>query len=285
MRVKFHPHLGVMLLLLMSIVVSLSGCSQQAMLDGFTSKPDKQTALEAIHDLQTGHLDALLQRFDPTEIGADAQAKLKKMVDMLPSGKPLSHKLVGAWHMSKLNGDNDGKTSRLIYEYQYPGHAWVLITVTQHVDQRGRMITGMWINPLTDSVEHANRFTLYGKGPGYFAMLAAVIGVPLLVLYALIRCIRTPMRRRKWLWIVFILFGVTSLSLNWTTGALHFNLLTIQLFGAGAQAQLYSPWILSVGLPVGAIVFLLKRRSLMRSEESSTTVQDEAAPDSEATAQ
>ena len=89
---------------------------------------------------------------------------------------------------------------------------------------------------------------------------------------------RTKMRKRKWLWIISSsLIGIGKVTMNWSTGKLsliqetvnatgghsyNFDFLSFQLFGASAFAQPYGPWILSVSLPFGAILFLLKRKSL-----------------------
>jgi asparagine N-glycosylation enzyme membrane subunit Stt3 len=78
------------------------------------------------------------------------------------------------------------------------------------------------------------------------------------------------MKRRKWLWILFILFGFGKLSINWTTGQWGVMVLAAQLFSASAAAAYFGPWIVSVSLPVGAVLFLIKRRRL----EESTVVHD-----------
>lgn len=82
--------------------------------------------------------------------------------------------------------------------------------------------------------------------------------MPLIVLYSLISCIRTPMQKGKWLWIIFILIGVCQFSLNWTTGQLNINPLSINLFGLGVfSSSQYAPIFISLGIPLGAIVYLV----------------------------
>jgi hypothetical protein len=81
-------------------------------------------------------------------------------------------------------------------------------------------------------------------------------------LVVLVVCIRTKMKRRKWLWILFILFGFGKLSVNWATGQWGVMVLAAQLFSASGTAAYLGPWIVSVSLPVGAVLFLIKRRRL-----------------------
>ena len=73
------------------------------------------------------------------------------------------------------------------------------------------------------------------------------------------------MERRKWIWILFILFGIGQFAINWTTGQWSVKLLQLQLFGAGTFAPLFGPWTVFVSLPVGAIIFLLQRKKLMKA--------------------
>jgi hypothetical protein len=60
------------------------------------------------------------------------------------------------------------------------------------------------------------------------------------------------------LWIIFILIGLAKLNLDWTTGQMGFRLIAFQIPGAGiSKMGLYAPWILSVSVPLGAILFLI----------------------------
>ena len=45
---------------------------------------------------------------------------------------------------------------------------------------------------------------------------------------------------------------------NWNTGVLWFQPLFVQLFGASVMAQPGAPWLVSVSIPLGAIVFLVR---------------------------
>jgi hypothetical protein len=84
--------------------------------------------------------------------------------------------------------------------------------------------------------------------------------VPLLIIAAVVLCIRTPVPKRKWLWILFILMGVVRFKLYWTDGNLSI-IPGLQLLGAGyVRIGLLGPWFLSASLPIGAIAFLLRRR-------------------------
>jgi len=45
-----------------------------------------------------------------------------------------------------------------------------------------------------------------------------------LALYALLVCIRTPIRRRKWLWIIVTILGIGKLGIDWSSGELWYKI-------------------------------------------------------------
>jgi hypothetical protein len=103
---------------------------------------------------------------------------------------------------------------------------------------------------------------LGGKNALQYGVLTLAVGVAIFTLCVLVVCIRTKLKRRKWLWILFILFGFGKLSVNWATGQWGIQVLAAQLFSASTYADFFGPWIISVSLPIGAMVFLRFRRTL-----------------------
>lgn len=123
-------------------------------------------------------------------------------------------------------------------------------------------IVGLHVYPRPTSLEEQNRFRFAGRATLQYVILALAVLFPLLTLYALVLCVRTRLPGRKWPWVLFILLGVGKFAVNWTTGVWAVTPLAVQVFSASAAAPLYGPWTVAVSLPVGAIVFLLRRKSL-----------------------
>src|SRR5262249_3844824 len=125
------------------------------------------------------------------------------------------------------------------------------------------LFRGMQFVPRNGSLAAENDFTLSGKGSLHYAVLALAVAVPLFIVYALVLCIRTKFERRKWLWGIFVLVGLVQFPLNWSTGETEVTPVSFQVLGAGVmKAGPAAPWMLTVSMPVGAIVFLLRRRRL-----------------------
>ena len=80
--------------------------------------------------------------------------------------------------------------------------------------------------------------------------------------------------RRRWLWALVALITSPAMGLNWTTGQLTHQLNLFLLFGGAAMRGVAaSPWIVTFGMPVGAIVAYFRFRAWQRS-----TVEGAGAP-------
>jgi hypothetical protein len=122
-------------------------------------------------------------------------------------------------------------------------------------------IVGMHVTELEGSLETLNAFTFEGKGITHFVVLALAIAFPALTLVALYFCVRERNLKRKWLWVLMIIFGVIQFTLDWTTGAWTLKPIAVVLFSVGAFKLHYGPLMLSIALPAGAIAYFLRRRN------------------------
>lgn len=240
-------------------VMFITGCSQASLMKTFASPEDEQAAKHYVDLLQAGKVDQIENDMD-SSLKASTSNIHQTLLDMagyMPALPPLSSKLVGS---NIFSGGGTRRTS-LTFEYQYPDR-WLLVNVVIQKQDDVSTLIGFHIKRLQDSLETINRFGLADKSALQYAVLLGALAASLFSLYALILCIRTKMRGRKWLWIIFILLGVCSVSVNWTTGDWDFHLVYVQLLSGGASAPLYGAWVISVSLPLGAIWFVLQRKSL-----------------------
>lgn len=245
-----------------SLIVLLSalllfGCNQQQTLEKFSTPAGQALAKAYIADLQANKFDVIENNLDPSIKTPGARDTLVRMAGLLPVGPPTSVKLVGAQKLYSPAGVQTNTT----LEYRW-GDKWALCNVAILKSAMAQTIVGLNVYPQKSSLEEQVRFTLKGKSPAQYVILAAAVLALSLTLFALVACIRAKGLRRKWLWILSIIFGFGLLSTNWATGAVNYQLLYVSLFSAGAFAPLYGPWTISVSAPVGAILFLLRRRKL-----------------------
>lgn len=243
--------------------IALLGCNQEDLLQKFASQEEQAEAKSHIDRLRAGKFDEIEKVLDPSIRTPNIRDTLAKMSALIPNREPTSVKLVGFQTFQS----SDTKTVNITFEYNFDDK-WLLANVALQEQQGKKSVIGFNINPITDSLQNQNKFTLTGKGPIQYAILVAAITSILITLYSIIVCARTKFPKRKWLWILFILVGFGKVTVNWTTGEWAFAPISIQLFSASATAMLYGPWTIGASLPLGAILFLFyKRPRLTRKVE------------------
>ena len=177
--------------------------------------------------------------------------------------------LAGFQYSSTLMGSGEWRHWASL-TYQVPqldptssGRRYLLATVEEK-DSLGKLwVVGIRTNRLEGPLERINAFTLRGKSPAYFLMLAFAVLVPLFILGVEVVCFRSPVRR-KWAWMLLILVSGPVTALNWTTGEVHTDEFSVLLLGVGwLRASIYAPVILEVAFPVGAAIFLARRYQLI----------------------
>jgi hypothetical protein len=237
------------------LLIALAGCDQASMMKMMTPSEDEQVARGYINLLRQNKIEQIEKDLDPSIKTANIQDMLAKMAALIPSQDPQSVKVVGARTFRSL----DLYQSNITFEYQFPNQ-WLLANVA--IQKKGGVsaIVGFHVYRIPDSLENLNRFTLSGKTTLQYVVLALAVLVPLFILSALILCVRTEIERRKGLWVLFILLGVGKLAVNWTTGQWNIMPLYVLLFGVGAFSPPYGAWTLSVSLPLGAILFFIRKR-------------------------
>ena len=246
------------------IVTLLLGCGKNSekLVKQFAPPEDEAKATNYIALLRQGNYEAIQKDSDPGFTNTDTRNMLVKMAALIPSQEPKSVKTVGA----QQNWNNGVYKIYLSYEYEFPTN-WILISLVLQGTGENRTINGFHVRLLPDSLENLNRFTFTGKNLFQDMIFASAVLIPIFILFALVLCIYTKMAKRKWPWIVFILFGFGEITVNWTTGQWQFGLLHFQLFGVGAFAPPFGAWLITVSVPLGAIIFVLKRKELMVQPE------------------
>jgi hypothetical protein len=246
------------------MLVALLACSQEDLLQKFSSPEDQATAKIYIDHLRARNFDEIERALDASMRAPNIRDTLTKMSALVPNQEPISTKLVGAqtFHTS------DAKTVNTTFEYNF-GDKWLLANVAVRDRQGTKTIVGFNVNPMTESLESKNRFTLVGKSTIQYAVLVTAIAAVLITIYSLIVCAKTKLSRRKWLWVLFILVGFGKIAVNWATGEWGVAPFSVQLFSASAFAPLYGPWTIAASIPVGAIAFLIYKRSRLESKAES----------------
>jgi hypothetical protein len=251
-------------LVVLALFVCLTGCSLQHAIDKIAPET-VQHAKTNFDYLRHKQFDLIEPSLGPTIDRDTVRDKLTEMAALIPAQEPISEKTVGAYFQCSIGKWCD---YRATLEYQFPAQ-WMLVEFIERKQDGKYTISSFHVTQEPQSLETANRFTLFGKEPLQYAILGASIGSLAIMLYALILCIRTPIRKRKWLWVVLILLGICKIGVNWTTGEAFHQIFFLAILPFGFARELYGPWFIYVSLPLGSLLFLAFR-SRIRKQEAPT---------------
>lgn len=238
-----------------AIAAMLAGCDAKQTVDSFAPKPEVDIGRGYIEDIRARNFAPVRKAMDPQYLTGIDKA-LERIAGLFPS-RPLKNiKLVG----TNTIKETAFTTYQFSYEYEF-SESWLLAQIVMRRTGGNLKIEGVTITPLADSLERFNAFTFRNKGFAHYFFFLAAMALPIFTFATAVVCWRTPIPRLKWLWIVFVLLGFCTFTLNWTTGAIDFQILRVALLGAGFGQAPFGPLLLQISLPVGAIIFWFRRRS------------------------
>lgn len=245
--------------MLLAACAVLTACSQSEVMEKVANPEKVKVATDYIAWLKAGDLEKLAGELDPKLRNDKELEQLRTMRAMIPAGAPTSTELVG-YHWRTVHAIAGSETTYSVTHQFRHGDQWLIVFLNWRESAgEPRRITALRVVPLEKSLQEINALSFQNADPLHYAFLAGVVAMPVFVLVTLVACLRTKIPKRKWLWVIFVLLGFVQLTLNWTTGETLLRPFFVQLFAAGASSQLYSPWMLTISVPVGAILFWIRR--------------------------
>jgi hypothetical protein len=249
----------------------LFGYTRDSLLRKYAPQEDESLALRYIEMLRQNRFDQIEDRLDPGVKDEEIRNTLAGMAQLFPAREPASIKPV---EVDVVRSADSSKTS-ITLEYEFGPAAtltngraevmpksWLLAqAVIQKRDGGDETISGLHVMTISEPVESINEFTLLDKGLPQHVGLCLAILVSVFSLYVFVLCLRTKGRMR-WIWLILIVVGVCRITVNWTTGQWLFSLWTIQVPPVMMFCTPYGPWIVQISAPLGAITFILLKKSL-----------------------
>ena len=144
------------------------GCSQDDMIEKFSSPEDRLAAARLLSHLRAGDFAIIEKAIDPSLEGPTLRAKLEEMRGLIPDREPAAVKLVG----SQTFHAPGATTVNTTFEYDY-GDKWLLANVAIKKTGASRTIVGITVTPTSQSVASAHRFTLSGKEAIHYVVLVS----------------------------------------------------------------------------------------------------------------
>jgi hypothetical protein len=233
----------------LALAAALAGCSgtYDAILHRMLSPADDAYARAQVQALARGEVEGIEAALDPAQRTPGLDQQLAAMTGELRGGRIDSMKVIG-YQGNRLNGVNERNVS---YELRL-SNGWAVASVATRDVPGGRVISGMHVERIPEPLEKTHAFTLAEKSPLHWLFLVLAVVIPLLMLYAVWLVFRMPGRR--WPWVLASILGLCAWRLEWTTGQTGFGPVNVQLLGSAfMRTSPYSPWIISISLPLGAL--------------------------------
>jgi len=209
--------------------------------------------------LRQHNVAELEAKLDPSLRRAETLAELEKMGRIVPSQDPVGSDI----YRATVTTTNGVRSTHLTFQYLFP-QIWLVADFTEERVGNELLLSNFTVETMTESLTQRNEISLGAletKPTATLLITGAAIVVPTFIIVTAVMCLLTPIPwRRKWLWLLFILIGFTTLSVDWMTGKTSFELLSFLVLGTGSgKGGAYGGWIFSMSLPVGALIFWLKR--------------------------
>jgi hypothetical protein len=223
-------------------------------------------ALEApFVDLLAGRDAALAKRFVEGVDLTGLRAKLPLMRNLVPATAPTSKRLVQWFASSGPRGTSLSGVHERDYSDRVVRIETQLVKMGADSDWR---LANFYVRSATKDELAINRLSLTGKPAIVVAVIAATFIALLFVWATALACLLIENVKWRWLWLPFILVGLTTLRMD-TNGQWSFFPLSFQLFAGSFMwtGSAFQPWVFGVSVPIGAVLFWIARLRLKPAPE------------------
>jgi hypothetical protein len=255
------------------VTIAMVGCDANDAIRRFTPADADTRARAYLALFTTGQVDSAVVRLHPKLAGAEATLQLNKVGALLDRQSFDSTRVVGAW----TNTVAGVRHVNLTYEL-HSARGWSLANVATVDSANTWFVEGITARALDRPLEELTGFDFRGKSARHYLWLLLTILAAATSLSTACWIATRRQMPKRWRWVLASLLGIGAFSINWATGEMGFRLINIQLAAAAlTRAGPVAPWILTFGLPVGAVAALVRYRRWSRSGLAAAH-QDTSAP-------
>lgn len=265
------------LALLIIAIFCFCGCSYEDLADKLIPEAESEYAKDFLQKIQDRDFEYVKSQIDAELIGDVTDEKLLEIAEYFPTGELISVEIIG----SQTHTFNSQWQGNFSFEYQFSDGWAVANTAMKQVDGKPSVI-GFNVYRTTASQRDLTAFSAAELTPIRIILLLLTVLIPAFMIFTCYKVYKTPIPVKKKRWYFFSVLGIFGFSFNWTTGVLNYQLATVKLLGVGVVAAgPHAPWILSFTLPLGAVVFWVKRKKLMEQLPVNDTNEAVGEPSSE----
>lgn len=238
------------------LALALAACGGESSLQRFTPADVDARSRDYIGQFVRGQTDSALQRLVVPLRTPDATSELGKITDILRNQRFDTTRVIGAW----TNTINGVRHVNMTYEL-HASSSWYLANVASVDTADTWFVEGVSARTILAPLEVTTQFSLAGKSLLHYLWLLLTIACATVSLACAVFIGTRRGMPKRWRWVLMSLLGVGAFRMNWANGATDVTFLHVQLLSAGfVRAGSAAPWILSFGVPIGALVALSRYR-------------------------
>ena len=240
------------------VLLCVGGCA------GNVVFPDAelQAGLDVVRYVHAQHLDSLYEvgtsQFNQLIDSAIVAQMASLLPDTLGSVVPFSIEIVDDPDdvtITRLRFDIEGDTSQIMATIEFQG-------TFEHSTAE---VSGVRFQTVLPAALAALDFTLSDKSFGHYLFLLMMVASTGFIIVTLVKALRSRVPR-KYVWALFIFFGVFQFTLNWHSGSLAVQPISAVILGSMFFKPTYQAWLLSTSVPLGAILFVLSQRRFAKRQ-------------------
>lgn len=248
-----------------AVLFFISSCGVPTTDAEINASDEVKLLLTILSELQAKNYDAVRSHMDPqTKAQPGTDKMLEYMSMLIPAGTPTSSHFEDWWvNLDTSNGRTSGVTANLEFS-----DSWLLVVATYSGDQKSLIATSYTAQTASKLPDGSSPFQATTNVPLQYFNLAIAVATTLGSLAVVVLCMFTAELKRKLLWVFASLFGISGFSFNSATGDFLINFLDFGGFdGSWYWPDASAGPVLHIVFPFGAILFLFKRRQLLRSKD------------------
>jgi hypothetical protein len=245
---------------LLGLIICLTACDDHSTLSKVANSEDVVVAKRYAEALRGNHSDYIVEHLHPSLSKRDAIASLTQAAALFPAADPLAVTLVG---FSKKTIGNVAHIGTY-FEYSYPS-SWVLVRIAFDSQSSNIVLTTVAAAQLREPLLKSTALTFAHLSPVGLAAIGLALANLLFTVLTFAFTWRAPIPRWRILWRVFVLFGAGSIAIDTYSGAWASHLLHFAIPASNYTKEIYQPLVINLYLPLGAILYWVKRQRWRRN--------------------
>lgn len=234
-----------------------------------SSKPADNFSRTFINKVINGQFESSYSDIDPETLNQQAKEFIINANRNI-SGEKLKTYRVVEYNWQTMFSSNSEKFAQynLSYEYEFENKNILFRTA---IREKNNKFSVVMFNGeiLPGKLSELTKFTFENKTILHYIFLIFSILVPIFIVLTLVFMLKSRITtKQKVIWsLVILLICFPKFVIDWNNGQTDFNLLNFSLLGSEyTKATLYSAWLISFHIPIGALIYWYRRNSYLIEE-------------------